>query len=612
MLKNISFLPISPRNAVPGQKSVNNIDGDGIQTSNLKTITNKIERDSDIEKNKGSSHVRDSRAHNEESVAENSRAKGVRVHIPGSRAHTVPQTAQMDKFNVMARNSAAPGVQIRGSGAHTEGSRDRPESSRLKESQALAGKPKERPEGISNLIDSKARTQESKDHAVESSHYMESKVLTEESKAHLEESKTHPEESKAHPKESKDHPEESKAHPEESKDHPEESKAHPEESKAHPEESKAHPEESSHIMDSKFQIVKSKNRPVESSSHVMNVTAPAVESRAIKMESGTHQQDYRTQRVETTAQKVETRAQAEDSRAHSKLLYPRARKLGRAEMSRQLTINPPENMNIAAPVKSKANTEPDRHAFKSGGRFYPPNADGQIESSHDIMRLSSLDTSGDEGGGEGGGGDGGVTVLMAACHEELEHEVRAVLTRRPTLLNLLDRTGKHAVHYCAENQQTLCIEQLVSAAAAANTGGPAVLDLHDKADGHTVLHLAVICGNLAMVKYLLQAGADVDALDNEDHSAVHWAVVCGQARILEVLSAAGAAVDLPDCHGAHPVHYAVQGCAPALEASAVRYKCRSIHFFCIFVGGLESVEYFFSLCHPFFIFERCLDSNPYS
>ncbi len=536
MLKNISFLPISPRSALPGQKSVININSDGVQTSVTNTRTNQTERDSEIEKNKGSAHVRNSMAHNEESVVENSSAIGSRVHIPEPRAHTVQQTAQMDKVNAMARNSAVPGVQARGSGVHTEGSRDRSESSRSNDSQALAGKPKEHPEVISNLIDSKAQTQEVTDHAVESSHYMGSKVLTEESK---------------------DQPEESKDHPEESKDHP---------------------EESSHIMDPKFQVEKSKNRPVESS-HVMNSTAHTVESRAIKIESGTYQQDYRTQRVETTVHSVESRAQADDSRAHSKLLYPRARKLGRAEMSRQLTVNPLENMNIAAPVKSGVHTEPDRQAFKSGGRKYPSNTDGQIEGSHDIMRLSSLDTSGDEGGGESGGGDGGVTVLMAACHEELEHEVRAVLTRRPTLLNLLDRTGKHAVHYCAENQQTLCIEQLVSAAAAANTGGPAVLDLHDKADGHTVLHLAVICGNLAMVKYLLQAGADVDALDNEEHSAVHWAVVCGQARILEVLSAAGAAVDLPDCHGAHPVHYAVQGCAPALEASAVRYKCRSIHVF---------------------------------
>jgi hypothetical protein len=283
-------------------------------------------------------------------------------------------------------------------------------------------------------------------------------------------------------------------------------------------------------------------------------------------------------------------------------------------MSGKLTVNPPENMNSAAPVKSGVHTEPDRQAFKSDGRFYPPNTDGQIEGSHhDIIRLSSLDTSGDEGGGESGGGDGGVTVLMAACHEELEHEVRAVLTRRPTLLNLLDRTGKHAVHYCAENQQTLCIEQLVSAAAAANSGGPAVLDLHDKADGHTVLHLAVICGNLAMVKYLLQAGADVDALDNEDHSAVHWAVVCGQARILEVLSAAGAAGDLPDCHGAHPVHYAVQGCAPVLEASAVRYKCRIIHVFFVYFFRRARVCWpLLCFCRPFCIFERCLDSNPES
>ena len=176
----------------------------------------------------------------------------------------------------------------------------------------------------------------------------------------------------------------------------------------------------------------------------------------------------------------------------------------------------------------------------------------------DVTVGSSGDiTAGSVGGGDGTVGSigdvtGGVTALMAACHQELEHEVRTLLQRRPTLLHLLDRSGKHAIHYCAENQQTVCIEQLVTAAKAAfaknvtvaatavaktvtdaaptnSTAAATILNRRDAADGHTVLHLAVISGNLPMVQYLLAAGADLDLVDNEEHSAVHWAVVCGQA-----------------------------------------------------------------------------------
>jgi ankyrin repeat protein len=149
--------------------------------------------------------------------------------------------------------------------------------------------------------------------------------------------------------------------------------------------------------------------------------------------------------------------------------------------------------------------------------------------------------------------------------------VRSLLQRRPALLHLLDRAGRHAVHYCAENQQTLCIEQLMAAATAG--GESSLLNRRDGMDGHTVLHLAVIAGNIAMVKFLLGVGGggvDIDQVDNEGHSAIHWAVVCGQPTILALLLAAGAAAGRPDGHGAYPIHYAVQACAPTLEPSATR------------------------------------------
>ena len=43
------------------------------------------------------------------------------------------------------------------------------------------------------------------------------------------------------------------------------------------------------------------------------------------------------------------------------------------------------------------------------------------------------------------------------------------------------------------------------------------------AEGYTPLHLAIISGNKTIVEYLLQKGAECNAVDNEQHSLVHWA-----------------------------------------------------------------------------------------
>ena len=75
---------------------------------------------------------------------------------------------------------------------------------------------------------------------------------------------------------------------------------------------------------------------------------------------------------------------------------------------------------------------------------------------------------------------------------------------------------------------TAVAKTVTDAAPTNSTAAATILNRRDAADGHTVLHLAVISGNLPMVQYLLAAGADLDLVDNEEHSAVHWAVVCGQ------------------------------------------------------------------------------------
>ena len=86
---------------------------------------------------------------------------------------------------------------------------------------------------------------------------------------------------------------------------------------------------------------------------------------------------------------------------------------------------------------------------------------------------------------------------------------------QPHSASAKDQSGKNAVHYCAENQNVKCIEQIL-------TAEPALLNDKDE-EGYTPLHLAVIAGNKAVIKFLVSKGADVNAVDNEQHSVIHWA-----------------------------------------------------------------------------------------
>lgn len=115
-----------------------------------------------------------------------------------------------------------------------------------------------------------------------------------------------------------------------------------------------------------------------------------------------------------------------------------------------------------------------------------------------------------------------------------------------------DRTGKTALHYCAENTTVDAAQLLLKA-------NPALINQPDE-EGYTPLHLAVIAGNRTMLRYLLDHGAEVNLLDNERHSVVHWATVCGELEALDVILEAGAEASVEDIHGAYPIHYAAQMC----------------------------------------------------
>ncbi|XP_022668141.1 microtubule-associated protein futsch-like isoform X4 [Varroa destructor] len=157
----------------------------------------------------------------------------------------------------------------------------------------------------------------------------------------------------------------------------------------------------------------------------------------------------------------------------------------------------------------------------------------------------------------------GVTPLMISCQNANELEVKAILQRKvrtqihSEAASVRDRTGKTALHYCAENLTTACAELLLHY-------DPGLLNVQDE-DGYTALHFAVISGNRTITMYLIDKGADINCVDNERHTCIHWATVCGELELLNMLVELGADPSTADVNGAHPIHYAAQMCAPNSE-----------------------------------------------
>ena len=78
-----------------------------------------------------------------------------------------------------------------------------------------------------------------------------------------------------------------------------------------------------------------------------------------------------------------------------------------------------------------------------------------------------------------------------------------------------DSAEKTALHYCADNLETQCAEMLLEK-------DKTIIDWKDE-QGYTAMALAVIAGNMNLLKLLIKEGGDIDCVDKEGHKLSHWA-----------------------------------------------------------------------------------------
>ena len=95
-------------------------------------------------------------------------------------------------------------------------------------------------------------------------------------------------------------------------------------------------------------------------------------------------------------------------------------------------------------------------------------------------------------------------------------------------VNEKDSAEKTALHYCADNLETQCAEMVLEK-------DKSIIDWKDE-QGYTPMALAVIAGNMNLLKLLIREGADIDCVDNEGHKLSHWAAGMYSVPVYHILS----------------------------------------------------------------------------
>lgn len=131
-------------------------------------------------------------------------------------------------------------------------------------------------------------------------------------------------------------------------------------------------------------------------------------------------------------------------------------------------------------------------------------------------------------------------------------DVFRIALNNPMLFNLreVDDFGNTLIHILTSKGKVELVQKML-------TLGTTSVNAANIA-GETALHLAADCGDLEMLKVLLEHGADVEVLDTAQRSPLFRAVLGGHLRLVQKLREVGSKTDVLDASGESLVHAAVR------------------------------------------------------
>ena len=147
----------------------------------------------------------------------------------------------------------------------------------------------------------------------------------------------------------------------------------------------------------------------------------------------------------------------------------------------------------------------------------------------------------------------GITCLIIASRFGHTETVRYLVGLKDVDVNHADTSGFAALHYAVQQNHPDVMQVLIDA-------GADIEAMEEK--GRSPLHVACLSGSLAVVKMLLKAGAGVCVLSNGGSTCLHFAAHHGHTEIVRYL------VDLPEVDVNH------QGMN---DQSALHYAARQRH-----------------------------------
>lgn len=145
----------------------------------------------------------------------------------------------------------------------------------------------------------------------------------------------------------------------------------------------------------------------------------------------------------------------------------------------------------------------------------------------------------------------GNTPFAAALAVKDSETGQAIVQRDPKAAEQFDSHGHNFMHKAVINEDVEAVVFLMSVRA----------DINSKVQNpslNTPLHLAVKKGTEIVVRHLLLAGAQVNAVDNHHKGVLHMAVGANSPAILSVLLEHGADADVCDEEGNTAMHVAMQ------------------------------------------------------